>query len=69
MAAIWCSKDRTGAYVKAIKGEVPSGAAAPACMNLVARQFALGESLEVQGSGVRGRPGPSACGTNEQNVT
>lgn len=50
MAAIWCSKDRTGAYGKAIKGQVPSGAAAPACKDLVAKQFALGESLEVQGT-------------------
>src|SRR5690606_36964697 len=50
MASIWCSKDRASAYNNAIKGGHVEPTIADNCRDLVASQFALGETLEVQGT-------------------
>lgn len=48
MRSIWCAKDRKKAYDSAIAGAAPAGNAA--CDDPLASHYALGESLNVEGT-------------------
>lgn len=49
MAAIWCAKDRAAAYDSAMKGQQAPPASACSAPE-IAKQFALGEQLDVSGT-------------------
>ena len=47
LQAVWCSKDRKAAMDKMVSGDTIK---APSCVNPVAKQFAMGQSIGVNGT-------------------